>query len=446
VVLFKKVIVAMTVAAVLAIGVVAQEKKKEWKDRAEYDLYESITKTQDPNQWVGLLDKWKAAYPQSDYADIRRQMYLTAYLKLNKPREAFNEAQEVLKDNPNQLVALSAITGYVYTLVPYQAAPTPQMTADLDTTEQAATQILNNLDAIYARENRPPEMTDAQAVQAKPPMRTFAQKTLGYIALERKDYPKAQTELTKALQLDPNQGQVSYWVGAAVLAQNKEHPELQPVALYDFARAAGYEGPGSLPAADRKQIQDYLTKVYAQFHGSNDGLDKLMVSAKGSALASPGFTIASKIDIEKQKMEEEQAQEKANPALALWKRIRTELEGEGGAGYFENNMKGAELPAGVEGVQKFKGKLVSMTPAVRPKELVLAIADPNTPDVTLKLDSPLPGKMEPGGDMEFDGVAESYTREPFMVTFTVEKSHVEGWTGKNIPSRRGTSSKKAGAK
>lgn len=443
--LFTKGIVALALTAVMVGGLAAQEKKKEWKDRAEYDLYESITKTQDPNQWLALLDKWKAAYPQSDYSDIRRQMYLATYRSLNKPREAFNAAEDVLKDNPNNLVALSAIVGYVYALVPYGATLTPQMSADLDTANQAAGQILNNLDTIYAKENRPPEMTDAQAEQAKPQLRTFAEKTLGYVALEKKDYPKAQAELTKALQMDPNQGQVSFWLGAAILAQNKEHPELQPAALYDFARAASYDGPGSLPAADRKQIQDYLTKVYGQYHGSGDGLDKLLATAKSSALPPSNFTLLSKVDIEKQQIAAEQAQEKANPMLALWKRIRTELEGPDGAAYFENNMKGAGLPGGVEGVDKFKGKLISMTPEVRPKELVLAIGDSTAPEVTLKLDSPLPGKMEPGGEIEFDGVADSYTKDPFMVTFTVEKSHVEGWTGKNTPARRHTAVRKGGA-
>ena len=53
-------------------------------------------------------------------------------------------AVDVLKDNPNNLVALSAIVGYVYALVPYQAALTPPMTADLDVAEKAATQILDN--------------------------------------------------------------------------------------------------------------------------------------------------------------------------------------------------------------------------------------------------------------------------------------------------------------
>jgi tetratricopeptide (TPR) repeat protein len=444
---------AFTTSAIAALLVLllfgslgAQEKKKEWKDRGEYDLYESITKTQDPNQWLATLDKWKQQYPQSDYADVRRLLYLETYRALNKPQQAFDAAEEVLKDNPNSLVALSAIVGYVYTLVPFGAnSLTSQQQADMDAADKAAHQILSNLDTIYAKENRPPVMTDAQASQAKPQLAAFAQKTLGYIALEKKDYKTATTELTKALQMDPNQAQVSFWLGTALLAQNQTNPEVQPQALYDFARAAAYDGPGALPSTDRKQVQDYLTKVYTQYHGAPDGLDTLMATAKTSALPPAGFVLKSKVDIEKDKIAAEEAAARANPMLALWKRIKAELQGPDGAAYFENNMKGAALPAGVNGVDKFRGKIVSMTPETRPKEIQLAIENGTTPDVTLKLDSPLPGKMEPGAELGFDGVAESYTKDPFMVTFNVEKSHIEGWEGRNVPAGKHTVSKKAGA-
>ena len=70
-----------------------QEKKKEWKDRAEYDLYESITKSSDPKVWLDTLDKWTKQYPQSDYADVRRQMYLATDPQLNRPRAGGPEGQ-----------------------------------------------------------------------------------------------------------------------------------------------------------------------------------------------------------------------------------------------------------------------------------------------------------------------------------------------------------------
>jgi tetratricopeptide (TPR) repeat protein len=426
-------VTAAVIVATLVLSLSAQDKKKEWKDRAEYDLYESITKTSDPNLWLTSLDKWRSQYTQSDYADVRRVMYLETFRSLDRPREAFNAAQEVLKDNPNNLVALSAIVGYVYRLNP----PAP---ADLETAEKAAAQILANLDAIYAKDNRPNQMSDADAAKAKPDLRVFAQRTIGWIYYARKDWDKAEDELTKVLDLDPKQAQVSYWLGVAILGEAKM--EKQALALYDFARAAAYDGPGSMPATDRQQVQTYLNTVYKKYHGSDEGLTTLLAAAKASHKPPADFKILSQADILKQRQDAEEAAAKANPMLALWKSIKTELTGEGGVAYFENNMKDAALPGGVNGVTRFKGRLVSMTPAVRPKELVLAIQNPSVADTTLKLDSALPGKMEPGEEIEFDGVAKSYTKEPFMVTFEVEKAKVVGWAGKNELTKKSTVTKK----
>jgi len=421
----------------------AQQSQKNWKDRAEYDLYETIAKSSDPNVWLATLDKWKAQYPQSDYDDIRRQAYLTAYRQLNRPREALNAAADVLKDNPNNLAALSAIVGYVYTVVPpNQQTLTPQTSADLDAAEMASVRILHNLDTLYLKENRPPDMTDPAAAKAKPELKVFAQKTLGYVALERKDYAKAQAELTRALELDPGQGQVSFWLGTALLAQNKSKPELQSPALYDFARAAVYDGPNSLPIADRKQLQDYLSQTYIKYHGSNDGLDKLLASARTSAVPPQGFQVLSKGEIERQRLAAEEAEAKANPMLALWRNIRTALIADDGPAYFETNVKDALVPGGASGVDRFKGKLVAMIPPVGPKELELSVDDQAKAAVILKLDSALPGRMEPGGEIEFQGIAKSYTKDPFQVTFEVKKAEITGWTGKNEVSKKGAGQKK----
>ena len=208
----------------------------------------------------------------------------------------------------------------------------------------------------------------------------------------------------------------------AILAQNKTNPELTPQALYNFARASVNEGSAALSSGDRQTLSAYLKDVYVKYHGSADGLDQLVAQAKLSALPPIGFAIESKADIEKRKFAAEAELERANPSLGLWKRVRKELQGEGGAAYFDASMKGAALPGNVNGVAKFRGKLVAMVPAVRPRELVLAIEDPDKPDVTLHLDSALPGKMEPGAEIEFEGVADSFSKDPFMVTFETGKT------------------------
>ena len=82
-------------------------------------------------------------------------------------------------------------------------------------------------------------------------------------------------------------------------------------------------------------------------------------------------------------------------------------------------------------MQKFKAKIVSMTPETKPKQIVLALEQPNVPDVTLELSKALPGKMEAGEELQFEGVAKSYTRQPFMVVFESSRIKIAGWTGKN---------------
>ena len=416
-----------------------QEKKKEWKERGEYDLYDAALKDPAANTRLDTLDKWKKQYSRSDYADVRLQIYLLTYRQLNRPREAFDTAAEILQQDPGYVPALATVLGNVYQLNPQS----PQA-ADLEIAEKESLYLLSHLDAVYAPDKRPADTKEADWVKAKPEMKTFAQKTLGWVYWTRKDSEKAEVELTKAMELDPNQAQVSYWLASAILAQNKTKPEKQPIALYHFARAASYEGPGSLPAPDRKQIETFLTKAYETFHGSGEGLDKILAVAKVRPMPPPDFRILTSSEIVAAKLKAEEEAAKANPMLALWRDLKRELTSDNGSSYFDSSMKGAELPGGVNGVATFKGKLVSMTPAVRPKQLVLAMEDPASGEVTLKLDSALPGKMEPGSDIEFQGVADAYTKEPFMVTFEVEKAKIVGWTGKNEVTKKSNGGKKAG--
>jgi hypothetical protein len=243
--------------------------------------------------------------------------------------------------------------------------------------------------------------------------------------------------------MDPTQAQVSYWLATILLGQQKDHPEKTPLALYDYARAAAYDGPNSLPAASRPAVLQFFQKAYGTYHGSPEGADKILAAAKTSAMPPPELKITSTVDVAKANAEAEAEKAKAmGPMLALWLTIKTALTGDAGQAYFDMSMKDAGLPGGVNGVTKFKGKLISMTPANRPKTLVLGIEKPDAADVTLNLDEALPGKMEPGGDIEFEGVATGFTKEPFMVTFDVEKDKLSGWTGKNAPAAKKAAPKK----
>jgi hypothetical protein len=85
-----------------------------------------------------------------------------------------------------------------------------------------------------------------------------------------------------------------------------------------------------------------------------------------------------------------------------------------------------------------------MTPALRPKTVVVAVEKDGVADCTLTFEAALAGKMEPGETLTFEGIAKSFTASPYMLTMTVEKDKLEGWTGKNAPPVRKPAPKKPG--
>ncbi len=429
---------AFTLTFVLA----AQDKKPEWKDRAEYDLYDAAQKDTNPTTRLATLNKWKQQYPQSDFADGRKDMILTTYQQLNQQRQVIETAQDILKDKPNNFHALLAIIAAVEALK-------PPASADLDLLEKTAIYVVTNFDQIFAKSNKPETMTDAQWDQTKGATKPYAELALDFAYMTRrdqtKDYAKAQADLTKLLQMDGSLAKVSYDLGDTILKQAKEKPEQQPLALFCYARAAAYEGSNSLPPQDRASIRKFLTDAYTKYHGSNEGLDQLIATAKNTALPPGDFKIKSTVDIAQEKAAAEAAAAAANPMLNMWtKLLKENLLKPDGDMFFEMSMKDLLVPGGANGVMKFKGTIVSMEPATRPKEIDLAIEKPGVTDAKLIFDMPLPGKMEPGETLEFEGIAKSFTKDPFVITFEVDKDQLSGWTGKNAPAaRKGPATKAA---
>lgn len=153
------------------------QAQKNWKDRAEYDLYSAVLGDGTPSARLEYLDKWKNQYPQSDYAGARLKMYLLTYQQMNNHRAAFDTAAEILKTDPNDLQSLREIVDHGLQLVPVQ--PNSQLSAenknDLDGIQKFGRYILENLDKVYADDKKPRLMSDEQWRLAKTTMQQSAQ-------------------------------------------------------------------------------------------------------------------------------------------------------------------------------------------------------------------------------------------------------------------------------
>lgn len=429
-----KAIVAVALGVALGLGIAwgQAQPQQNWKDRAEYDLYMSITKEANAEARLKLLDQWKEKYPNTDFNLVRLQTYAGTYQQLGRTAELIAAARSILEIQPKDIRMLSTVA-YFTTILP---KPSPD---DLGAAEKAAQGVLAGLDAEFTPEKKPANVSDADWKKSRVAAEAMAYRTLGWVAMQRKQYEPAEKAFSKTLELNNEQGEVSYWLGTVIVAQKK--PERQSEALFHFARAAAYAGAGALNPQGRQQVEAYLAKAYRNFHGEDEaGLKDLHELTKANVFPPAGFKIKSRDELEVEKRE---ALAKADPALALWVSIKENLTEDGGQKYFAENMKDALIPP--ENMVPFKGTLISHEPAKNPKTLVVGIQDPQKADVTLKLDEPLTGAAPAGTALQFRGAPESFAREPFMVTFQAEKANITGWPAPTPPAKKAPA-KKAPAK
>lgn len=410
-----------------------QQKQPQWKDHAEYELYVSITKEADPKKALALLEQWKQKYPDSQFVEERLRWTIETQRKLNSAAGMMAAAKEWLAVNPKSIQALY----YINLLTPSLNDTSAEALA---TSEAAAKSLLANLNEFFAPDKKPAGTSDADWQKARSDMAALAHRTLGWINLSRKNYDEAEKHLVENLKLNPNDAEASAWLGTVIVQAKKV--DTYPQALFHFARAGCYEGPGALDPARRKQMYGYFEKAYTKYHGSNEGMAQVCDLARKQALPPADFTILSVAEIAE--LKEKELREK-DPQLAFWVKLRDALKEPSGEQYFEQGMKDALVPP--ENERPLRGKLVRHSPAKNPKELVLALSDDHTPEVTIRLEEPLMGAAEPGTVIQFRGVPKQFTREPFMIVFEAEKDQIIGWPSpapkKAPPAKKAVTKKKA---
>ncbi len=407
--------------------------QKNYKDRGEYDLYSQITQTQDPKKRLDLLNQWQTKYPQSDFAQDRLQYFVATLGQLapNDPsvrQQLMDKCKDLLKVDPKNFTANYYIA--LWGPAVGGATPSPDL---LSTTEAAAHAVIEQADTAFPASKKPANMSDADWTKAKNQVLAIAHNALALVATSKKDNATAENEYKESLAANPDQGNISYLYGR-LLMDDKKYQD----ALFQFARAAQYDGPSAVPASNRPQLLTYFNKVYGQFHGNPDGADKVLAAAKTSAVPPPDFKIEGAGDIAKQQADELQKRMDSDPAFKLWYTIKTNLTGDQGAKFFDSSVKETDIPGGAEGVKNFTGTVISVDPPDRPTKIVLGVEDPTKPDTTLTFSQPLPPNAVKVGDkLEFSGVADSYTANPYMLVFKDPTlPGVKTTTPKRTPARR----------
>ena len=432
---FQRAIGVIALGTLAAFAIMAQAQQKQWKDRAEYDLFDSINKEQNLNTKLQLLNSWKQKYAASDFKVDRQTMIMATYQGLNNGREMLNAAKELVSIDPKNASGLN----WICVLTVALQDKTPE---GLDSAEKAAKGLLAVIPEVLDAAKKPAQVSDDAWKAERATAESKAHRTLGWIAMQRNANEDAEKEFVEALKSNPGDAEVSYWTGTVVAKQRKI--EKQAAAMYHFARAAYMEGPGALPDATRKPLQAYLEKTYVNFHGDKEGLDKLIEAAKANPIPTQDVKIKSKDEI---LLEQEEALKKSNPQLALWVNIKRELSGPNGQQYFETSLKGAAIPGGVGGVAKLKATVVSSSPEKKTTNVVVGISSKEMSEITLKFEKPLAAPVPPGTEVEFSGAPSAFEANPFNLTFDVSLEDVNGLPKPPAPVKKApVAAKKAATK
>jgi len=385
-----KILIGIVAAGILSASAWAQAPAAPAvKDQGEYDLTQAVQKEADPVKKLDLLNQWEQKYPDS----------------------AFKGTRMLMKMQTESAIAPKA-------LMPNAPA------ADIAAAQKAAQDLADNLNNYFADANKPAQLSADQWQGAKQQVGLLSHTVLATVAMAQKNAAgdaTAEAEFKKALEVNPNSAQTSYQLGMLIVRE--KNVARLPEALYEIARAVDDTGPLALAPQGKQQVDAYLKKAYEGYHGAPDGLDDLKKAAMASALPPAGFHIDSVTEIQQKQEGDAAAFAAAHPDIALWRQIRDALKGDGGDKYFED-LKGAEVPPeGQAGFTMFPAKVISQP---SPKELVVSV-DGAAGDATLDFDAPLNGMVDPGTTFKFKGVVDSFTKEPYMLTFTgMAKEDIEG--------------------
>lgn len=407
---------AVMLAGLLAIPTLAQQAQQEspYKDTAEYELVQAITKEANAQKKLQLLQQWKEKYPDSKLKSARLQLFLGSYQSLGNAPEMKKTAAEMTT------VDADGITG----LIGYQSLNllTVSMNDKSETALADGEKAANGLLGIIDKVKKPEQVAEDAWAKEKTNNQALAHRTLGWVAWQRKNFTEAESQFVQSLKINPGNGEVASWLGTVILLQR--NPDKQALGLYQFARSGVYDGPGALQDAQRAQAKAYFEKTYVNFHGSEDGMAEIETRAKTEPFPAEGFSIQSKAQLQAQDRDKLKTE---NPQLYLWLNLKDNLKGPDGEKNFEGGMKGSDAGLGLANISGFKGKLISQTPETNPKELQLSVEDGITPDVTIQFEEALKGKADAGIEIEFKGQVESFTKDPYTLTFKANASDIKGW-------------------
>lgn len=257
----------------------APRKQPQWKSREEYDAFTAVAAERDPKKRISLAEAFIQKFSNSDFKGNAYVAIVQSYQQLSDSAKAIEAAKKAVDVDPDNLMALAYLS-FAFPFVFKETELNPA--AELATAETNAKRGLDLLQKLQ----KPPNVSDEQFNQQVKAWRATFNGAIGFVALQRKDYPAAIASFKAATEDNPSDFYSFYRMGLAYLFSA---PRDYDHAVWYMARAV------SLAKSDpnAEAFQKYLRQTYVGYHGNEQGLSDVVTQAATSPNPPEGFKVAA---------------------------------------------------------------------------------------------------------------------------------------------------------
>lgn len=255
-------------------------KKPQWKSRAEYDAFAAMAKEKDPKKRIQLAEAFIKKYPNSDFKANAYVAIMQSYQQLGDSAEALHAAKNVLQSDPNDLPALSYLS-FAFPFV-FKSSD-PNAATELSNAEANAKHGLE----VLQKFQKPAKVSEDQYKTYVKQQNAIFNSTLGFVALQNKDYANAISRFKVATKDNPSDFYSFYRMGLAYLFST---PHDYDHAIWYMARAVSLAKSAKDPNAEA--FEKYLKQTYISHHGNDQGLSDIIAQAAASPNPPEGFNVA----------------------------------------------------------------------------------------------------------------------------------------------------------
>ncbi len=264
-------LVLLLVLAAAASGAAAQTRNS-FSNPAEYDSYMAALNTRDAAKRAAAMEVFVAWYPGSVLRVEALEQAIAAWHAANQPTKADVVAQRLLQADPDNVRALAnrAYAGRTRAAGGDAAALPPAVAA-------AERGLL-----VLPRWQKPVSLTDSAFARVKEQMGGVFYGTLGFAALQAKDYDSARRFYRLSVAAEPDNLQDVYQLAVVQL----EGTPLDALGFWYAARsiAIARAARNEATAAD---IDRYARSRYRVYRGSEEGWKELIARIAAGERAPP---------------------------------------------------------------------------------------------------------------------------------------------------------------